>query len=271
MNHKRFESILIIAFNLQQANLIEDLLTNGENIDTTIKEKINKFIFITNLENVQGIEADLVILSVAFAPNEDGILRANFGAINRDGGRNRLNVAITRARKKMIVLKSFKASDLTQTKTFSSDAIIFINWIRYLDDLVQSESRELMRIKKKNSIPEFNNLFASQVYDALIRENLPNNYYISTNLPVGDKVIDIGIMDSNTGRCTIGILIDRWTSNMSLKEKIEDYDHQMFLESRDYKMFRIREYEWISMKDVILNSIKSKIEIINRTSTKIEE
>ena len=259
LNHKKYDSILVIAFNLQQANFIEDLLLNSDNVDITIKEKINSKIFITNLESVQGSEADLVLLSVGFAPNEDGILRANFGAINRDGGRNRLNVAITRARKKMIIFKSFKAEDIPAQKVLSGDALVFINWIRYLDNFSSKESQELITYKKKNSTPKFDNAFVADVYETLLKLNLDSNYYVSANLPVGNKTIDIGIMDSNSNQCALGILVDRWSSLMTAKDKIESCDHQLFLESRNYNMFRIKEYEWLLMKDVILDSIKSKL------------
>ncbi|WP_052663898.1 AAA domain-containing protein [Mycoplasmoides alvi] len=259
INHKKFESILVIAFNIQQADLIEDMLVNSDNVDISIKEKINKCIFITNLESVQGSEADLVLLSVGFAKNEDGILRANFGAINKDGGRNRLNVAITRAKSKMIIFKSFKASDIPAQKLLSADANVFINWIRYLDDYSAKESEELILFKKKNSNPKFDNQFVNEVYEELLKLNLPVNYYVSANLPVGNKKIDIGIMDSSSNKCALGILIDRWSSLMTAKDRIESYDDQLFLESRGYVMYRIKEYEWILMKNVILDSIKSKL------------
>ncbi|WP_027124096.1 AAA domain-containing protein [Mycoplasmoides pirum] len=259
LNHKKFDSILVIAFNLQQANLIEDMIINGDNVDTIIKEKLNKNIVITNLESVQGSEADLVLLSVSFAPNEEGILRANFGALNRDGGRNRLNVAITRAKNKMIVFKSFKASDILQQKNLSSDASIFINWIRYLDVFNDMEAEELSIFKKKNQVPQFNNKFMSEIYETLMNLNIDQNFYITANLPVGDKTVDIGIMDQNSNRCIIGILADRWSTTMTAKSKSEECDFQFFLESRDYNIFRIKEYEWLLMKETILESIKTKL------------
>lgn len=255
-NHKSYNSILVVAFNLQQAAAIEDMLMNDESVDTKIKERINKSIFVTNLENVQGSEADLVLLSVSFGYSEDNILRANFGAINRDGGRNRLNVAITRARQKMIVIKSFKASDFNN-RSLSGDAMIFINWIRYLDDLKAIESTDML-VFRKSAHREFDNSFIETVYNEINKLNLGDDYYLSTKLPIGDKVIDIGIMDSRTNRCLLGIVADRWSSNMSVKSKIEDCDYQIFLESRNYKMFRIKEYEWSTLKNTIMQTIRNK-------------
>ena len=120
-NLESYNSILAIAFNVKQADLIDDLLA-----DEPMSEDNRKKISVSNLENVQGTEADLVIISVTYGPNENGEVRANFGPLNQAGGRNRLNVIITRAKQKMIVIKSFQASDVT-TKILSEDAKIFIN------------------------------------------------------------------------------------------------------------------------------------------------
>lgn len=255
--HNKYESILVVAFNLKQAELIEDILLNDDKVDTEIKQKINKSIFISNLENVQGTEADLVILSVAFAPGLDGAFRANFGVLNRDGGRNRLNVAITRARLKMIVIKSFSARDIG-TRLLGSETMFFINYIRYLDTLEQTQSSEML-IFEKNTIQEFENPFVKTVYNSLININFGDNIYIKTKLPVGNKVIDIGIMDVLTNKCVLGIIIDYWTTSMSVKSKMEEYDWQLFLENRGFKMFRIKEYEWACIKEIIIDSLKSNL------------
>lgn len=73
--------------------------------------------FIKNLENVQGDERDIIIFSVGYGPDETGAFSMNFGPINRDGGWRRLNVAITRARRRVEVVSSFRASDMRETSS----------------------------------------------------------------------------------------------------------------------------------------------------------
>ena len=66
---------------------------------------------IRNLENTQGIEADLILISIGYGKNEKEELRLNFGPVNQVNGANRLNVLFTRAREKMVVFTSIKSSD----------------------------------------------------------------------------------------------------------------------------------------------------------------
>lgn len=71
--------------------------------------------FVKNLENVQGDERDIIIFSLGYGPDESGKFSMNFGPINRDGGWRRLNVAITRARRRVEVVSSFRAADMRDT------------------------------------------------------------------------------------------------------------------------------------------------------------
>ncbi|MCC9704598.1 AAA domain-containing protein [Streptomyces sp. MNU76] len=68
--------------------------------------------FIKNLETVQGDERDVIILSIGYGPAHCGKLLSTFGPINREGGWRRLNVAVTRARRRMEVIASFHGGDL---------------------------------------------------------------------------------------------------------------------------------------------------------------
>ena len=70
--------------------------------------------FVKNLENVQGDERDIIIFSVGYGPDEHGKFTMNFGPLNREGGWRRLNVAITRARRRVEVVSSFRASDIRE-------------------------------------------------------------------------------------------------------------------------------------------------------------
>lgn len=62
--------------------------------------------FVKNLENVQGDERDIILLSVGYARNDAGKMLNNFGPLSKAGGARRLNVAVTRARERMVVVAS---------------------------------------------------------------------------------------------------------------------------------------------------------------------
>jgi len=69
---------------------------------------LERKISIRNIENIQGDEADLVIMSVVYAPET----RVMGTYVVRNGGRNALNVAVSRAKEQMIIVKSVNANNL---------------------------------------------------------------------------------------------------------------------------------------------------------------
>jgi very-short-patch-repair endonuclease len=68
--------------------------------------------FVKALEHVQGDERDIIIFSVGYGPDEAGKFTAHFGPLNLDGGWRRLNVAITRARRRVEIISSFRAEQM---------------------------------------------------------------------------------------------------------------------------------------------------------------
>ncbi|MCU1613304.1 MAG: putative ATP-dependent helicase, partial [Frankiales bacterium] len=114
-------SIGVVTFNAQQRSLIETLLRDAD--DDRLAEALDRTdgegLFVKNLENVQGDERDVVFFSTGFSVNEKGQLPLNFGPLNRTGGERRLNVAVTRARRQVVVFSSFDPEQLRAEETSS--------------------------------------------------------------------------------------------------------------------------------------------------------
>ncbi len=102
-SEKPKESIGIVTGNYFQMELIREKLWKAGIQQAEIK--------VRNIENVQGDEFDQVILSLGYAPNREGKLVTNFGMLGKSGAENRLNVAISRARKMMHVISSIESID----------------------------------------------------------------------------------------------------------------------------------------------------------------
>ncbi|MGE2718464.1 DUF3320 domain-containing protein [Mycolicibacterium celeriflavum] len=113
----RAPSLGVITFNAQQRDLIENLLRDAG--DDRILQALDEpdGLFVKNLENVQGDERDTILFSVAFSANEKGVVPLNFGPLSRPGGERRLNVAITRARREVVLYASFDPSELRAEET----------------------------------------------------------------------------------------------------------------------------------------------------------
>ncbi|HEY0690293.1 MAG TPA: DUF4011 domain-containing protein [Kribbella sp.] len=112
-------SIGVVTFNQQQRAYLEGLLRDSN--DTRLIEALEEpdGLFVKNLENVQGDERDVILFSTAFSVNAKGVLPLNFGPLNRSGGERRLNVAVTRARRQVIVFSSFDPEQLRAEQTSS--------------------------------------------------------------------------------------------------------------------------------------------------------
>ena len=117
------ETVGIITFNVGQRELIEDLIDaqceEDEEFATVVREEMRRRkdgedigLFVKNIESVQGDERDVIFFSIGYAANEKGTLAHNFGWLNQRGGENRLNVAISRARKQIHIVTSFFPSEL---------------------------------------------------------------------------------------------------------------------------------------------------------------
>lgn len=109
---ERLPSVGIVTFNEQQRQLIEDLLHASG--DTKIADLLDESkmgrgeaLFVKALEQVQGDERNVVVFSVAFSKQANGKVPTNFGPLSNAGGERRLNVAVTRARRKNVVFCSF--------------------------------------------------------------------------------------------------------------------------------------------------------------------
>jgi hypothetical protein len=114
-------SLGIVTFSLPQQRLVEELLDEARSrhakIDRWFTDAAREPVFVKNLESVQGDERDVILLGVGFGPDARGRFSMNFGPLCRDGGERRLNVAITRARRRLVLFSSLRASDIDLART----------------------------------------------------------------------------------------------------------------------------------------------------------
>jgi len=109
----------VVAFSDAQAYRIERELElarrDRPDLDAFFQDDRLTGFFVKNLENVQGDERDIIIFSVGYGRDDFGRLTMNFGPLNRQGGERRLNVAITRARRRVEIVTSILHSDIPET------------------------------------------------------------------------------------------------------------------------------------------------------------
>jgi hypothetical protein len=116
------ESIGVVCFNIQQRDLILNKLEDSTDllVQRALTAEPGLDLFVKNLENVQGDERDTILFSLAFSRDaKTGTLPLNFGPLNLSGGERRLNVAVTRARKQVVLFASFDPADIDLARTGS--------------------------------------------------------------------------------------------------------------------------------------------------------
>ena len=105
------ESLGVIALGITHADRIEEAvrraLASAPDVADFFDDAAPERFFVKNLERVQGDERDAIILSIGYGKTPHGRVLHRFGPLNLEGGERRLNVAITRARRRMTVVSSF--------------------------------------------------------------------------------------------------------------------------------------------------------------------
>lgn len=112
-NQQTCPSVGIATFNIHQRNRILDLIQRRSYEGAADREVIQKLflhgLFVKNLENIQGDERDVLIISTTYGPFQGSFIQ-NFGPINRQQGYRLLNVIVTRAKQKLCVFTSIPAN-----------------------------------------------------------------------------------------------------------------------------------------------------------------
>lgn len=131
-------SIGIAAMNAKQTDLIaaefDRLTLEQPEVRAYVdryRDTIDEF-FIKNLENVQGDERDIILISTVYGPGLDGVCKQNFGLMNREVGWRRLNVLVTRAKLSTRVFTSLRPSDVKATDTSSRGVRAFQSWLTFI-------------------------------------------------------------------------------------------------------------------------------------------
>lgn len=254
-NINQYEKIIILTLNSQQMELIDLMLSEREEeiyYNKMIKERS---IILKNLENIQGDEADLVIISVAYT--RDTHLSGIY--VCRPTGKNALNVAITRAKDKMIVIKAIKASEIMSS---NPNILLFKEWLLFLD--LNSDQQKKYSIDNSNHLENVMNIesrFEKDVYEWLTQQQFNRRIMIESQYSVGSYRIDFALLEEGTRKFLLGIEVDGWKYHSRPHQIYNDTIRQQFIESKGYKLLRIPEMMWEIDKEKILAEIHKYLEV----------
>ena len=196
------QSVGVIAFSYPQMEAIQDALDQRleqqPDLERCLRGNRLKGLFVKNLETVQGDERDVIFLSVGYGRDAQGKLPLHFGPINREGGARRINVAVTRARKNLVVVSSLRARDLDG----EAPGIALLR--EYLDF---AERGPAAAHPSMDPSPPLASVHALQ--EDVIAELAKLGYAAIPNVGCGPYRLDLGVLDpKQAGAFLLGIQFD---------------------------------------------------------------
>ncbi len=260
----RQSSIGVVTFSAVQQELIDDLLQEALHKNPELEQYaygVEEPVFIKNLENVQGDERDVILFSIGYGPDKDGKVGLNFGPLNQDGGWRRLNVAISRSRKSMMIFSTLRPEQLDLSKTTSEGLI-------GLKGFLEFAARGKNALYVRNDVKKTRNSdVARSIAERLRKEGFETNLDIGTS----EYKIDIGVIDpENPERYCLGILCDGENYMAAGTARDRNLLQPSVLEGLGWKLYRVWTLDWMDTPDLEVEKMKAAIQAALAKDTDVE-
>lgn len=269
-----YPSIGIATFNIYQRNLILDEISKARQMKPGFDKKmadIGSDLFVKNLENIQGDERDIIIISTTFGKRLDGTFRQNFGPIIQRNGYKLLNVIITRAKFKIYVCTSIPPEhyntypSLLQQFKNNGRAVLY-SYIAYAKAIsennndVKESILNLLFENCESKVFEINHdsygsesPFEEEVYYRLAQKI--GQERIQQQYKVGGFRIDLVIKSKINGRPVIALECDGAKYHSSNEAYAWDVFRQSQLEKQGFVFYRIWSTNWWNYTEKEVNKL----------------
>ena len=231
-------TIGVVTFSQPQQTLVQDLLDAAQRqhpqIAKFFAEDAHEGVFVKNLENVQGDERDVILFSVGYGPDEQGRLSMNFGPLNKSGGERRLNVAVTRARREVVVFASLRSDQIDLGRTNARGMRDFQAFLRFAEGSGKSQGHAGRKEHASSGI-------VHAIAEAL--EEIGHE----TELQVGcsDYRLDLAILDpERPGEYLLGIETDGPNYSSAATARDRDHLRGQVLEGLGWNLHRVWAMDW---------------------------
>ena len=257
MSHARSSpdlSLGVVAFSAAQRRVIVDELEllrrqSEKTEEFFTSEHLNEPFFVKNLENVQGDERDVMFISVGYGRNQQGRMLMRFPTLGSDGGERRLNVLITRAKRRCEVFSSITDEDIDLDRAHGKGVAAFKQFLRY----ARTGDLDISRMTDR----EFDSIFEEQVAAALTE----HRYVVQQQVGQSGFFIDLAVVDAERpGRYLIGIECDGAAYHSSRSARDRDRLRQAVLEDHGWTIHRIWSTDWFKQPDTQLRQTIAAIE-----------
>ncbi len=206
--------------------------------------------FIKNLENIQGDERDVILISIGYGRSKaTGQMYQSFGPLNSDGGHRRLNVLITRARMCCEVFSSIVADDIRIDGNSKPGLVALKSFLRY------AQSGDL-------GIPMFTGRGVDSPFEEAVQAALTQRgYKVDNQVGVAGFFIDLAVVDPDMpGRYLLGIECDGAAYHSAPSARDRDRLRQDILEAHGWTIHRIWSTDWFQQMDREVSRLMAAID-----------
>ncbi|RPE44413.1 AAA domain-containing protein [Streptomyces sp. Ag109_O5-1] len=244
----------VVALSKAQAEAIEEAVQKARaarpDLDHHFTEGRLDGFFVKNLETVQGDERDVIILSIGYGPDHRGKLLSTFGPINREGGWRRLNVAVTRARRRMEVIASFHGGDLSDSANKSVQHLKrYLEYAQHGPAILQTEAAA------PDAAPE--SPFEEEVIDVLRGWG----YEVQPQVGVAGFRIDMAVRHPGApGTYALGIECDGAMYHSSRAARDRDRLREAVLRDLGWRLHRIWGTDWYRNRRDAMARLRAAVE-----------
>ena len=254
----RKDSIGVVTFNIIQQILIDDMIADELRKNPELEQAANEMyepILVKNLENVQGDERDVILFSIGYGPDKDGKVSMNFGPVNQDGGWRRLNVAISRARKEMIVFSTIRPEQIDTARSRSEG----VAGLRGFLEFAAKGNSALPVRKTSGTVKKDNAAFADTVAEALRGAG----FEVKRGIGQSDYKIDIGIVNPDSeGTYLLGIMCESRGNFELTNARDRNIVQPSVLTGLGWKILNVHILDWLDNPGKVLAYLTDEI---NRT------
>ncbi|WP_422005273.1 AAA domain-containing protein [Roseivirga pacifica] len=254
-------SVGVATLNVEQQKLIWTLIDQKQEDDILFRQRMQQLedngFFVKNLDSLQGDERDMIILNVCYGRKREGNkFSRTFGMLNRSTGHRLLNVLVTRARRRMIILNSIPTSefqsyhDHLMTKGNRGSAV-FYAYLNYAKAVSENDQEQIAstlsalrgdKIIKNRIYDELESPFEEEVYE-MLRGTYSDNEISIAEEDSGFR-IDMVLRPATKSGLKIAIECDGAAYHSGYKNHYADLHRQKILEGSGYIFIRIWSKSW---------------------------
>lgn len=268
LNRDIRESIGIVAFSQEQQRTIENSLAELAEQDISFGQKLEEAynrmendqftgLIIKNLENIQGDERDIIIMSVCYGFDARKRMLMNFGPVNKRGGEKRLNVLFSRAKMHMAVVSSIRHHHITNEY---NDGANYLRKFLHYAEMISSGHMEMAGAILNSLVVKGNSRPASPSSSIVLRQIkeqlLHVGYEVAEQVGQSDFKCSLAVKAKPEDESyALGILVDdeKHYQNGNLIEQY--YQRPAILKNFGWKVLPVFAKDWLHQPQKVMEMI----------------